>query len=59
MGYSPWGHKESDTTEVTGHTRMHICNLYNSVHQPYFIFRKAWIYLSAVENEHRKEGKQK
>ena len=23
MGYSPWGHKESDTTEVTEHTRVH------------------------------------
>ena len=21
MGYSPWGRKESDTTEVTEHTR--------------------------------------
>ena len=23
MGYSPWGHKESDTTEVTWHACMH------------------------------------
>ena len=23
VGYSPWGHKESDTTEVTQHKRMH------------------------------------
>ena len=23
MGYSPWGHKESDTTEVTEHAHMH------------------------------------
>ena len=23
MGYSPWGHKELDTTEVTSHTRTH------------------------------------
>ena len=23
MGYSPWGHKESDTTEVTKHERPH------------------------------------
>ena len=59
VGYSPWGHRESDMTEVTEHTHMHICNLHNIVPQPYFIFRKAWIYLSAVKNEHRKEGKQK
>ena len=24
-GYSPWGHKESDTTEATEHTRVHPC----------------------------------
>ena len=23
MGYSPWGHKELDTTEVTQHTHTH------------------------------------
>ena len=23
MGYSPWGHKESDTAEVTKHTFTH------------------------------------
>ena len=23
MGYSPWGHKELDTTEVTQHTYTH------------------------------------
>ena len=40
VGYSPWGHKESDTTEATEHTHMHICNLHNIVHQPYFNFRK-------------------
>ena len=27
MGYSPWGHKESDTTEVTWHTCTHIRSL--------------------------------
>ena len=25
MGYSPWGHTESDTTEVTLHACMHAC----------------------------------
>ena len=25
MGYSPWGHTESDTTEVTDHARL--CDL--------------------------------
>ena len=24
VGYSPWGHKELDTTEVTEHTHMHV-----------------------------------
>ena len=24
MGYSPWGHRESDTTEATEHTNTHI-----------------------------------
>ena len=23
VGYSPWGHKESDTTETTEHARVH------------------------------------
>ena len=23
MGYSPWGHKDSDTTEATEHTHTH------------------------------------
>ena len=23
VGYSPWGHKESDMTEATGHIRLH------------------------------------
>ena len=27
MGYSPWGHKESDTTE---HTHMHAGEVYGS-----------------------------
>ena len=26
-GYSPWGRKESDTTEVTEHTRMHVAGI--------------------------------
>ena len=31
VGYSPWGHKESDTTEATGHAHM-----YTYVHCLYF-----------------------
>ena len=27
-GYSPWGHKESDTTEVTQHTRKQLIGDY-------------------------------
>ena len=27
MGYSPWGHKESDTTEATGHGTWHMVEL--------------------------------
>ena len=31
--YSPWGHKESDTTErVHSHTCMHICCMYSVFH---------------------------
>ena len=26
VGYSPWGHKESDTTEMTEHTYTHVCD---------------------------------
>ena len=26
MGYSPWGHKELDTTERLTHTHTHICS---------------------------------
>ena len=33
MGYSPWGHKESDTTEVTQHT----CSKYMSIPNSWFI----------------------
>ena len=29
LGYSPWGHKESGTTEATEYARMHILNLDN------------------------------
>ena len=29
MGYSPWGHKESDRTEAIEHARMH-------THRPQF-----------------------
>ena len=31
MGYSPWGHKESDTTEASKHARSNIC-LLNQMH---------------------------
>ena len=27
MGYSPWGHKESETTEATGHGTWHMVEL--------------------------------
>ena len=27
VGYSPWGHKESDTTEVTWHASIHLSHL--------------------------------
>ena len=34
MGYSPWGHKELDTTEATEHTCMHTSNpLYSPKHK--------------------------
>ena len=32
MGYSPWGHKESDTTEVTEHAHREHCILLNIAH---------------------------
>ena len=31
MGYSPWGHKDSDTTAVTEHTRTHLVALCPSI----------------------------
>ena len=31
VGYSPRGHKESDTTEPTGHTRSNVTFLYLNV----------------------------
>ena len=38
MGYSPWGHKESDTTEATEHAHMgHVCpGLYQGIFRASF-----------------------
>ena len=38
MGYSPWGHKESDTTEATEHSHMgHVCpGLYRGIFRASF-----------------------
>jgi len=36
-GFSPWGHKESDTTEVTDHSTAWIWDVYlNAIHFIYF-----------------------
>ena len=31
VGYSPWGHRESDTTEATAHTRTHVYRHYSAL----------------------------
>ena len=33
MGYSPWGHKQSDRTEVTQQARSHTIHLLNATVQ--------------------------
>ena len=44
VGYSPWGHKESDTPEVTEHihTYMYVANIYYSV---YIIYMYILLYI--------------
>ena len=38
VGYSPWGHKELDTTEVTEHTHTHVNT--NAFFFHFFFFSK-------------------
>ena len=41
MGYSPWGHKESDTTETHTHTHTHTHTLNNESSQS-DVLNAAW-----------------
>ena len=46
-GYSPWGHKESDTTEVTEHAHVHTipesCAIVCGGNRYFFLYSLPWI----------------
>ena len=37
MGYSPWGHKEVDTTKATEHTPVLVASIFTDVRSSFWI----------------------